>query len=162
MEHLLKDTPGAYAQGLTLTTSMHKSFAIARHAMPKEQSDELLKVMERANRQLVESAGKKYGRARISKTVEREVVGPDGSVKLEKTTEVEYHKIRGLTAATFFHSDARGVKGDKGPPSPKNRPSGSSRKSKGKNPRSSGAISSLGTIRSRRSCTRPMAESSLS
>lgn len=90
VETLLKDMPGAFAQGITLTTAMHKSLSLAQHVLPEDQARKLRECQAEANRELIESVGEKYGRARVV-----------------ANGEVEYQKIRGLTSATFHHNDAR-------------------------------------------------------
>ncbi len=96
---LLKDMPCAFSQGISLTLSWHKSISLALVSADQQTRERLMEVLERTNREWIEKVGQRYARARTSRTV----VGPDG----ERRVEIEYHKVRGVTAASFFHPDAR-------------------------------------------------------
>ena len=86
IDRLLKDMPGAFSQGITITASMHKSLSLAQHTIPPDRAKKLRECQESAVKKLMQSVGEKYAQARVGD---------------------EIHKVQGITAAMFHHNDAR-------------------------------------------------------
>lgn len=118
IDQVLKTTPGAFSQGLTLTFSFHKSVALSVHDLPETEAQKLRQVLEETTRELLDNTMRKYGRARTSKTETLTVIDEDGSERKVKNEVFEDHKVKSYSAAVFHHNDARRNVGDDGDPDP--------------------------------------------
>lgn len=118
IDQVLKTTPGAFSQGLTLTFSFHKSVALSVHDLPEAEAQKLRQVLEETTRELLDNTMRKYGRARTSKTETLTVIDEDGSERKVKNEIFEDHKVKSYSAAVFHHNDARRNVGDDGDPDP--------------------------------------------